>query len=343
MEVQGQRAARRGDHAAWKAAVEGHQRPDARRAILQLCDSVGVYLALWVALYFSLRVSWWLTVPLAVLAGAVLVRVFIIFHDCGHGSFFASRRANDTWGFITGLLTFTPYEHWRWEHSVHHASSGNLDKRGMGDVWTMTVREFLEAPFWTRVRYRIARNPVVLFAIAPALLFIVWQRIPTASAGPRERRSVWLMNVALALVVTGLGFLFGWLPMLAILTIVLTVAGAAGVWMFYVQHQFEQVYWAHDADWDYTKAALEGSSYYQLPRVLQWFSGNIGFHHVHHLSPRIPNYNLERCHRASPLFQNVTRLTLRTSMRSLSLRMWDESSRRLVGYAHLRSLRGAAN
>jgi acyl-lipid omega-6 desaturase (Delta-12 desaturase) len=290
-------------------------------------------------IYLSLAVSWWLVLPLAILAGGFVVRIFIIFHDCGHGSFFKSRAANDTIGFITGMLTFTPYFHWRWEHNIHHATSGHLDKRGTGDIWTLTVQEYLEAGRWKRFAYRLARNPVVLFLLAPLYLFFVRQRFSSSKANPRERRSVSWMNLAIFAMAVAFSAVFGVKNYLLIQLIIMAVAGASGVWLFYVQHQFEGVYWDRTEGWDYTRAALEGSSFYKLPKILQWFSGNIGFHHIHHLSARIPNYNLERCHHASPLFQQVKPVTFLASFKSLTFRLWDEQRRRLISFGELRRLR----
>jgi omega-6 fatty acid desaturase (delta-12 desaturase) len=290
-------------------------------------------------MYRSMAVSWWFTIPLAILQGAFLVRVFIIFHDCGHGSFFASRRANNFWGFLCGLLTFTPYYHWRWEHSLHHATSGDLDRRGVGDVWTMTVREYLEASRGKRYAYRLSRNPIVLFVLAPLYVFLIKNRIPKPGVNRRERNSVHWMNLAILGMSGILVLIFGLKEYLLIQWTALLVAGASGFWLFYVQHQFEGVYWERRDDWDYAAAALQGSSFYKLPRVLQWFSGNIGFHHIHHLSPRIPNYNLEKCHRANPLFQTVRPVKFFSSFKSLSFRLWDEQRRRLVGFGYLRTFR----
>ena len=290
-------------------------------------------------MFISLGVSWWITVPLAMLAGAFLVRVFIIFHDCGHGSFFKSRLANDIVGFCCGLLTLPPYYHGRWEHAIHHATAGDLDRRNVGDIWTMTVQEYLEASRWKRFAYRLARNPFVLFGLAPLFLFVVLQRIPAGKANPRERESVWWMNLSVLLMAAGLSWIFGVIPYLVIQLTAIMVAGGAGVWMFYIQHQFEDVYWERGEHWDYTAAALQGSSFYKLPKILQWFSGNIGFHHIHHLSPRIPNYNLQRCHEADPMFQTVKPVTLLSSLKSFNLRLWDEQKKKLVGFRHLRNLR----
>ena len=332
----------RAEVATWKTLVAKYQEPHAGRATWQLVNTLGGYIAVWVLMYLSLDVSWWLTLPLALLAGGLLVRVFIIFHDCGHGSFFASRFANDFWGFVTGLLTFTPYYHWRGEHAIHHGATGDLDRRGIGDVWTMTVQEYVESSRWRRFAYRLARNPIVLFVIAPLVLFLVLQRGCRTGAKRHERLSVWWMNLALLVMVVGMSFLFGVLPYLVIQLTVMMVAGAGGVWLFYLQHQFEDAYWERGKDWDYEEAALRGSSFFKLPRVLQWFSGNIGFHHIHHLSPRIPNYNLESCHLSDPMFQEVKPMTLIGSLKSLGLRLWDESSKKLISFRHLRKVQKAS-
>jgi omega-6 fatty acid desaturase (delta-12 desaturase) len=330
---------RQGEATAWSGIVAKYQNASTRRAVWQIVNTLGPYLLLWYLIYCSLAVSWWLAVPLAVLAGAFMVRLFIIHHDCGHGSFFKSRLANDILGCITGVLTFTPYHHWRREHAVHHATSGDLDRRGLGDIWTLTVLDYLESSRWQRLVYRVARNPVVLFLVAPLYMFLVKHRIPKPKAGPRERRSVYWTNLAVVGMAAALSWAIGFKAYLLIQLTMLLVAGSAGLWLFYVQHQFEDVYWERGPGWDYATAALQGSSFYKLPRILQWFSGNIGFHHIHHLSPRIPNYNLERCHKAEPLFQSVTPITLLSSLKSVTLRLWDEQRHKLVGYGHLRELR----
>ena len=335
------------DAAAWKAIVLKFQEPSFPRATWQIVNTLVPFAALWYLMYLSLSWSYWITFPLAVLAGMFLVRIFIIFHDCGHGSFFKSRRANDVFGFITGLLTLTPYYHWRWEHSIHHATSGSLDRRGVGDVWTMTVEEYLQSSRWKRFSYKLARNPFVLLGVAPIFLFVFYQRFPAAKASPRERKSVHWMNLAILALSTAIcwgfshhrGWGFGITAYLLIHLTITLVGGGVGIWMFYVQHQFEDVYWERDEKWDFKTAALEGSSFYKLPRILQWFSGNIGFHHIHHLSSRIPNYNLERCHDADPMFRDVKPLTFFKSLKSLTFRLWDEQRGKLVGYRHARKLR----
>jgi acyl-lipid omega-6 desaturase (Delta-12 desaturase) len=325
--------------AVWKEIVARYQQSSTWRATWQIINTLVPYCALWYLMLLSLSVSWWLVLPLAVLAGAFLVRVFIIFHDCGHGSFFKSPAANDAVGFLSGILTFTPYYHWRWEHAIHHGAAGDLDRRGTGDVWTLTVQEYLESSRWRRFAYRLSRNPIVLFVLAPLALFLIRQRFPSPGANRRERHSVHAMNAAILSMAVALSVVFGIKAYLLIQLVILMTAGSAGVWLFYVQHQFEGVYWERSENWSYTDAALRGSSFYKLPKVLQWFSGNIGFHHIHHLSPRIPNYNLEKCHDAEPLFQTVKPITLFASFKSFGYRLWDEKRRQLIGYRQLRQLR----
>ena len=324
---------------AWKEIVARYQKPAIGRAVWQIVNTLVPYAVIWYLMFRSLEISYWITAPLAILAGGFLVRVFIIFHDCGHGSFFKSRKANDILGFITGVLTFTPYYYWRWEHALHHGSAGDLDRRGSGDVWTLTVREYLQSSRWKRFAYRLARNPVVLFVVAPLFLFLIKHRFPFGKTSPRERHSVYWTNLAIVGMAAILSWIFGIKAYVMLQLAVMTVAGSAGVWLFYVQHQFDGVYWERSGEWDYTTAALKGSSFYKLPKVLQWFSGNIGFHHIHHLSPRIPNYHLEKCQKAESLFQSVKPVTLLSSFRSFTFRLWDEQRGKLVGYRHLRTLR----
>jgi len=331
------------DKAKWKEIVTRYQEPSIGRATWQLVNTLVPYVGLWYVMYLCLSISWWLIPPLAIVAGGLLVRIFIIFHDCGHGSYFKSRTANDILGFITGLMCFTSYHHWRWEHALHHATSGDLDRRGTGDVWTMTVQEYLESSRWKRFSYQLARNPIVLFVIAPLFLFLVWERFPNRKANARERHSVIWMNVAIAALAACLIYIYGIKAYLFIQLTVIAVGSSAGIWLFYVQHQFDGVYWERREDWDYATAALEGSSFYKLPKILQWFSGNIGFHHIHHLSPRIPNYNLQRCHEAEQMFQTVKPLTLLGSLKSMTLRLWDEQHGKMVGYRRVREIRRQAS
>lgn len=328
-----------GTPAPWRVIVAKYREPSTPRAAWQLVNTLVPYFALWCLMYYTRDISWWLTMPLAILAGVFLVRVFIIFHDCGHGSFLRSRGGNEFVGFVTGLLTFSPYHHWRWLHAIHHGSAGHLDKRGIGDVWTLTVEEYLQSSRWQRLSYRLHRNPLVLFVLAPLFMFVIRQRFASPLANRRARDSVRWTNLALLGTALLLSWLFGIVSYLLIHATAMMVAGAAGVWLFYVQHQFEGVYWQRAANWNYVAAALQGSSFYKLPRALQWLSGNIGFHHIHHLSPHIPNYHLQACHEAEPLFQRVPPLTLRSGFRTLALRLWDEKSGTLVSYARMRQLR----
>jgi acyl-lipid omega-6 desaturase (Delta-12 desaturase) len=323
----------------WKEVVARYQQPSLWRSIFQIVNSFVPYCVLWFLMYRALAVSCWLTLLLAIPAGGFMMRIFIIHHDCGHGSFFRSRTANDIVGFITGVLTFTPYHFWRWEHAVHHAGSGDLDRRDLGAVWTLTVQEYLDAPLWKRILYRLVRNPFVLLVFVPSILFLILHRFASARASRRDRWSVYWTNFLILLMAVALSLLMGLKAYLVIQLTVMAVSGTAGVWLFYVQHQFEGVNWRRHDEWDYTSAALEGSSYYKLPRILQWFSGNIGFHHIHHLSPRIPNYYLEKCHKDDPLFQRATTVTLFSSLKSLTYRLWDERHQRLVGYRYLRTFR----
>ncbi|MEI6338943.1 MAG: fatty acid desaturase, partial [Verrucomicrobiota bacterium] len=275
----------------WREVVMRYQKSSPLRAMWQVVNSFGLYVATWGLIYWSLPISRWLTAALTLLAGGVLMRVFIILHDCGHGSFFKSRLANDITGYIGGVLTFTPYHLWRWEHAQHHSASGDLDRRGIGDIPTLTVEEYLSSPRLKRWVYRLVRNPIVLFGVIPLLMFFIKHRLPMADkASAKIRHSVHWTNLGILVMVVGLSLLFGFWTYLIIQVSVIMITGSVGTWLFYVQHQFEDVYWGRGEEWDFVDAALKGSSFYKLPKVLQWFTGNIGFHHIHHLSPRIPNY-----------------------------------------------------
>jgi omega-6 fatty acid desaturase (delta-12 desaturase) len=295
------------------------------------------YIALWALMVYFIRAgfSYWLTLPLIVLAAALQVRIFIFFHDCGHGSFFASPRANTIVGYVTGILTFTPYHDWRRAHAKHHATAGDLDRRGWGDVWTMTVEEYLAAPRVKRLAYRLFRNPLLMFGLGPALIFLVTQRFPHKGAKKREINSVIITDLAILAIVIVASLTIGLRTYLLIQLPILLIAGVFGLWLFYVQHQYEGVYWARHEVWDPIKAALQGSSYYRLPKVFQWFSGNIGLHHIHHLRPRIPNYSLQRCHDAIPAMQEVQPLGFLESLKSLRMNLYDEKQKRLVSFRSL--------
>ncbi len=305
------------------------------RARWQVINSFVPYALLWFAMDRALAVSYYLMLPVAILAAGFLARIFIIFHDCGHASFFKSKRANNVIGAIAGLLNLTPYRHWRWQHAVHHGTAGDLDRRGSGDIWTLTVQEYLQSTRGRRIAYRLARNPIVLFVIAPLYVFVVHHRFATSEAPDRERHSVRRTNWALLGGALVMSAVIGWKAFVLIQLTVSAFAGAIGLWLFYVQHQFEGAYWARSEEWNYTAAALKGSSFYKLPRILQWFTGNIGFHHIHHLSPRIPNYHLQRCHDADPFFRTIKPVTLFGSFKSLTFRLWDEKRNAFVGFRNL--------
>jgi omega-6 fatty acid desaturase (delta-12 desaturase) len=315
--------------------VTKYQAASPWRARWQLLNSFVPYALLWFAMDRALAVSYLLMVPIALLAAGFLVRIFIIFHDCGHASFFRSKRANNITGVIAGLLNLTPYRHWRWQHALHHGTAGNLDRRGSGDIWTLTVQEYLQCTRWRRFAYRLARNPIALFLVAPLYVFVVHHRFAVPTAPKRERASVRLTNWALLGIALAMSALIGLKALLLIQLTVSVFAGALGLWLFYVQHQFEGAYWVRAEEWDYAAAALQGSSFYKLPRVLQWFTGNIGFHHIHHLSPRIPNYHLQRCHEADPFFETIKPVTLFASLKSLGFRLWDEKHNVFVGFHDL--------
>lgn len=326
----------------WRALVAQYQQPDVRISIWQIVNSFGGLFLCWVLMYLSLSVSYWLTLLLALPAAGFLVRIFIIQHDCGHASFFKSRRANDLVGVACSLLTLVPYKFWRKCHAVHHAHHAELEERGIGDVWTMTVREYLQAPWWKRAAYRVFRNPFFLFGIAPAINFLILTRFPLggeANWRHGERASAWWTNLGIALWIAAGSLLIGFGDVMKIILPVMIIAGSVGTWLFYVQHQFERTYWEHTPEWNYTLAALAGSTYYKLPKVLQWFTGNIGFHHIHHLSPRIPNYRLQECHEQNPLFQQSVQLTLKSSLQTVWLSLWDEDRRVLVGFRDVAALK----
>ncbi len=286
-------------------------------------------------MYLTLDVSYWITLGLAIPAAGFLIRSFIIVHDCGHGSFFRSRKANRIIGFFIALLTYLPSYYWTHQHAKHHATSGDLDHRGDGDVWTLTAQEYLALSRWKRIWYRTYRNPFFLFGVAPLYVFFVNYRYWQPGDNTRVRWSTMQTNLALAGIVTAASLTIGIKAYLMIQLPIMVVAGTVGVWLFYVQHQFEDTYWARHEEWSYVRQALEGSSFYKLPRILQWFTGNIGFHHVHHLSPRIPNYYLQKCHESHPMFQVVQHLTLWSSLKTLGYRLWDEEHKKLVGFSYV--------
>jgi omega-6 fatty acid desaturase (delta-12 desaturase) len=323
---------------SWRVEIAKYQHSDFRRSVWQIINSFGPYFALLYLMYRSLDVSYWIALTIAFLAAGFQVRTFIIFHDCGHGSFFKSHRANDIVGIVSGLFTFTPYYEWRHNHALHHATGSDLDRRGIGDVWMLTVKEYNERTPWQRFVYRFYRNPFVMFGIGPLFMVFISHRFTSVSSGPREKKNVYWTNITLAVLVAVVGFTIGFTRFILIFLPTIWIAGMFGLWLFYVQHQYEGVYWARHEDWNFYDSALKGSSFYNLPKVLQWFSGNIGFHHIHHLSPRIPNYTLSKCQNELPLFSTVRPITLLLSLHSLALRLWDEERHELVGFSGVQNI-----
>ena len=316
------------------AALKRFEQPSAARAAWQVANSLVPYVATLALMYLTIRhqLPWWTTAALAVPASGFLVRLFILMHDCSHSSFVRPRRAERVLGRILGVLVFTPFAEWRHLHLSHHATSGDLDRRGTGDIWTMTVGEYLAASRARRLRYRLARNPLLMLLFGPLIVFVAGNRFPPRAASRERVLSVLYTDLAIAAIVAAAALTIGLEAYLAIQLPVLFLAGAWGIWLFYVQHQFEPSYWARGEEWSPEEAALKGSSYYKLPKVLQWFSGNIGLHHVHHLRPRIPNYNLQPCLEATPRFRATRPLTLARSIRCARLALWDERAQAFVTF-----------
>lgn len=329
----------------WKKLVADYQKSHAGKSIWQIANSILPFIIIWYSMYLSLDYGYWITLLLSLPAAGFVVRIFIIQHDCGHGSFFKSQKANTILGTFCSLFTLTPYHYWRKSHAIHHANAGKLDHRGIGDIYTMTVNEYLEKSKWGRFRYRLYRNPIILFVFIPTVLFVVLYRFPVHKSKQmkQERPGVYFTTAAITLISALLILAVGWKSFLLIQLPITIIASTTGTWLFYVQHQFEDTYWAHNGDWDFTVAALKGSSFYKLPKILQWFTGNIGYHHIHHLSPRIPNYMLEKCHRNNPDFQNTNTITLISSLRSVLLSLWDEEKEKLVSFSYLKSRRPKLN
>jgi len=325
------------DKKSTKELIKLFSRPDWRRSVWQLVNSVIPYFLLMIGMYYSLEISYWLTLALAIPTAGLLVRIFIIFHDCGHGSFFKSHKANTVVGYLTGIINFAPYHNWRFSHAQHHATCSDLDRRGIGDVWTLTKQEYLDLPPLKKLGYRLYRHPFVMFVLGPIWLFMINHRFAPRDAKKRERRSVYMTNVGILIMVTIWSLIIGIKAYFLIQFPVLLLAGMMGIWLFYVQHQYEDVYWKRHESWDFQSAALQGSSFYKLPPILQWFTGNIGFHHVHHLNARIPNYNLQRCHEQIELFNKVKPLKFFRSLKSLRFRLYDEELGRMVGFRALKT------
>lgn len=320
--------------ADYRRFLAPYRKPELGRSLWQLIGTIVRFLLLWVLMWASLRYSYWLVLVLALPTGGLLVRLFILQHDCGHGSFFRSKSVNDLVGCALSVLTLTPYYRWRKNHAVHHATSGDLDRRGFGDIHMLTVAEFRKLSPLKRFVYRVHRHPVILFGVGPVLYFGVFQRFAfyEPRSWKKERANVYWTNLALMIGLLLMAWLVGLKSFLLIHLPIVIIASSAGVWLFYVQHQFEPAYWRRHDRWDYVDAGTAGSSYYQLPKLLQWFTANIGLHHIHHLVSQIPNYRLQKCFDENPLLQRVKRLTLRESLSCAALKLWDEEKAEMVGF-----------
>lgn len=321
-----------------KKSVAAFANSDMKASIIQLINTILPFFVLWFLAYQSLSISIWLSLALSIIAAGFVIRIFIIFHDCTHSSFFKSNRANKIVGTVTGIITHFAFAKWKRDHAIHHATSSNLDKRGTGDVWVMTVDEYVSASHWKRLGYRLYRNPVIMFGLGPIYLFLISNRFNRKGAKRKERMNTYLINVSLVAIYALLIWAVGWQAFLIVQLPILFVAGSLGIWLFYVQHQFEDSYFENEEEWDFVKAAVDGSSYYKLPKIMQWLTGSIGFHHVHHLSPRVPNYNLEKAHDSTPPLQKATTITLATSLKSIRFRLFDEASKSFVSFKEVKDL-----
>jgi len=317
--------------------LEPYTVPSVGVSLWQTANTLLPLFACYYFMYRSLDYTYWLTLGLGVLTALFTVRLFIIQHDCGHMSFFPSRKWNDRLGYVCSLFTMVPYFYWKRQHSIHHSTNGNLDKRGIGDMDVYTVDEYLKLSKWERFRYRLYRNPLVFLFIGPWILLLYINRhwADPVQYSHRDKRNVIISNLTMAATVAGLGLWIGWIPMLKILIPVLYIAGGAGIWLFYIQHQFEHTYWRPDKEWSFVHAAMQGSSFYKLPKILQWFTGNIGFHHIHHLTPGIPNYRLEQIYNENPEFHDVYEVTIPSSLKTMFLSVWDTNQLRLISFREL--------
>jgi len=323
------------------ARLKAYAFPDRKRSTAQLLITAGTFLAFWAGMWLAHKHAYWLTLLLAVPAAAFMVRLFVIQHDCGHGAFFKSALANNLVGRILGVVTLTPYDYWRRAHASHHATSGNLDRRGIGDISTLTVAEYRSLGRWRRFAYRLYRHPLVMFGLGPTYLFVLKHRLPVDL--PAMKRGLWLSvittNLGIAAVMTTLALAIGPVGLVKIQVPVILLASSLGVWMFFVQHQFQDAHWRHDGEWNLHEAALRGSSYYALPRVLRWVTASIGLHHVHHLCSRIPNYRLQECVEQIPELAQARRLTMLQSIACARLALWDEDRGCMVRFREARPSR----
>ncbi len=314
--------------------------PSTKRSIAQTSIALTIYLASVTLLFIFLhyRLPLWIILALSLCTSPIVVQLFIIFHDCCHTSYFKSRRACSWLGHFLGILTFTAYFDWQRTHTIHHRAMANLEKRGVGDIWLMTVDEYRQAGTWTRFRYRLYRNPLVIFFVSAPFLFLIYNRFPSKGFRAQEMKSVLFTDCMLALIITGIAVTIGWKALILIFLPMMLGASIIGVWLFYVQHQFRHVYWSHNSEWDRFRAAMEGSSFYTMPSFLRWISGNIGYHHIHHLAPRIPNYRLKECFDEVSAVREIDPVPYLSGLRNICLGLWDERSGLLVSFGEARSI-----
>jgi acyl-lipid omega-6 desaturase (Delta-12 desaturase) len=330
------------DAAEWRAIVSKYAGPDVRDSLWQVFVTLTMLIGGLILGYWLMSRAPWATALLIIPLAGLLIRTFIIMHDCAHGSFLPWPRLNDAIGFVTGVLTFTAFNQWRRDHALHHASSGDLDRRGHGDVTTLTVAEYKALTTWGRFKYRLYRHPFVLFGIGPLHMMVLQRfRSPSLATGSKQLWSVWLTNIALGGLIAIAILAFGWKSVFLLYVPAYYIAAAGGIWLFYVQHQFEEAYWERGKEWDYATAAITGSSHLRMPGVLHWFTGHIGLHHVHHLGPKIPNYRLKAAHEENPIFHVAPELTLWSALRTLRLTLWDETTGRMIGFREFRRLQRA--
>lgn len=318
----------------WYPALKTFRTSDNLKASWQLINTIVPYFCLWFLMLRSIQLgySYIVTMALALPTGAFLVRIFILFHDCVHDSLFKSNRLNTFFGYVLGVFVFTSFEDWRFTHLRHHTTYANLDSRGIGDIWIMTLKEYENSSSMKRLQYRLYRNPVVLIGLGALFNFLLNNRLPDLRVKRKERMSVLFTNLLIVAVAMGAAKIMGWRAYIQIQLPVLWIAGGAGIWLFYIQHQFEGGYWACQNEWDPLRAAMEGSSYYKLPAVLRWFSSNIGYHHIHHLNPMIPNYNLVKCYDFIPAMQAKEPITIKKSFSYYRLKLWDEEQQKMIGF-----------
>jgi omega-6 fatty acid desaturase (delta-12 desaturase) len=327
----------------WYMLLKGYAEADHKKVTIQLLNTLIPYIVLTLGTFYlgSIGVPYLALLPLNIIGAGLMVRLFIFFHDCTHQSFVASKKGNDIIGTILGVFVFTAYEPWKKEHSIHHGAVGNLERRGVGDIWTLTTSEYEDLKWYKQFLYRLFRHPAFLFTVAPVFLFVVLQRIPKKTAGKKEVRSIILTNLLLAAYVIGMIAIFGPAAFILNQLTIIALASSAGVWLFYVQHQFEEVYWENGEEWDIVAAALQGSTFYKLPLVFEWVSGYIGYHHIHHLNAHIPNYNLKPCYQAFDSLKEIKTVTLMESFKLANLSFYDENERQMITYRQYKERKAA--